>query len=111
MRLKLFTTVIALSFISAAADARVTGPDVSQGTATTIRGSAHIERGAEGTYIELANPDGGRRVFGYISFSDEPTFPGVMELNGRNLEISGVMVLSGRAMIVLTDPDQLRVSG
>ncbi|HET7084724.1 MAG TPA: hypothetical protein VFI23_08145 [Rhizomicrobium sp.] len=83
----------------------------SQGTLAVVRGIAHIERRALGTYIELENPALTRDVAGYIAFGNEGTFPGLYELDGRNVEISGIVVLDGRALIPMEDPDQLRVAG
>jgi hypothetical protein len=109
MRFKLIA-VLALACLPMAAQARVTGAMVAQGSIATVNGIAHIMRGGEGTYIMLENPDAARSVGGFIAFGDEPTFPGLEALNGRAVEISGVIVLDGAATIILTDPDQLRVA-
>ena len=110
MRFKLLTLIVVASCLPAAAQSL--GPrlqSVVQGNGVTVGGRAHIFRGAEGTYIDIENPGLTRSISGFISFGNEPTFPGLSDLDGRNVEISGVVYLDGRAIILMNDPDQLRV--
>jgi hypothetical protein len=110
MYLKLSAVILILSSLPAAA--QDVGPRLQQlvqGNAVTIGGRAHVQRGAEGTFIEIENPRLSRQIAGFISFGDEPTFPGLSQIDGRNVEITGAVVMEGRAMIEMYDPNQLRV--
>lgn len=80
-----------------------------QGNAVTIGGRAHVLRAAQGTFIEVENSHLSRQVAGFISFGNEPTFPVLSQLDGRTVEITGTVVLDGRAVIEMNDPNQLRV--
>jgi hypothetical protein len=107
---KLSAVILILSSLPAAA--QDVGPRLQQlvqGNAVTISGRAHVQRDAEGTFIEIGNPGLSRQVAGFISFSNEPTFPGLSRIDGRNVEITGAVVVDGRAMIDMYDPNQLRV--
>jgi len=110
MHRKFSAIILILSCLPAAAED--VGPRLQQlvqGKAVTIGGRAHVKRGAEGTFIEIENPGLSRQIAGFISFGDEPTFPGLSRVDGRNVEITGAVVMDGRAMIVMYDPNQLRV--
>ena len=107
---KLSAVILILSSLPAAA--QDLGPRLQQlvqGSALTIGGRAHVQRGAEGTFIEIENPRLSRQIAGFISFGDEPSFPGLSRIDGRNVEITGAVVMNGRAMIEMYDPNQLRV--
>jgi hypothetical protein len=107
---KLSVIIFAISSLPVAA--QDFGPRLQQlvqGNALTIGGRAHVQRGAEGTFIEIENPRLSRRIAGFISFGDEPSFPGLSRIDGRNVEITGAVVMNGRAMIEMYDPNQLRV--
>jgi hypothetical protein len=113
-----FTLAIALlisSLISSClcAAAQPSSPHLrtSQGYFAVVRGRAHVEEGALGTYIEVDRPGATRAVAGYIPFGNESTFPLLAEIEGRTIEIGGVVVLDGRALIVLSDPNQLALVG
>jgi hypothetical protein len=111
MRFKLLAFFVVASCLPAAAQSL--GPQlqsVVQGSGVTVGGRAHVYRGAQGTYINIENPGLARSIAGFISFDDEPTFPGLSGLDGRNVEITGAVVLDGRALILMNDPDQLRVT-
>ena len=101
MRLKLVAALLALSSIPATAADRSA---IVQGTGATVTGFAHVHRGAEGTYIELENSGQARSIAGFIAFRNEGTFPGVMELNGRRVQLTGMVVLYGRPSIILSAP-------
>jgi len=110
MHRKFSAIILILSCLPAAAED--VGPRLQQlvqGKAVTIGGRAHVKRGAEGTFIEIENPGLSRQIAGFISFGDEPTLPGLSRVDGRNVEITGAVVMDGRAMIVMYDPNQLRV--
>jgi hypothetical protein len=107
---KLSAVILILSSLPAAA--QDVGPRLQQlvqGDAVTIGGRAHVQRGAEGTFIEIENSRLSRQIAGFISFGDEPSFPGLSGIDGRNVEITGAVVMNGRAMIEMYDPNQLRV--
>ena len=106
MRLKALAVLLALSCIPAAAADR---DAITQGAGATVTGFAHVHRGAEGTYIELENSNYARAIAGFIAFRNEGTFPGVMALNGRRVQITGMVALYGRPMIGLNDPGQLQL--
>jgi len=112
MRHKLIAVLLMLSCLPAAA--QEFGPrlqHLTQGNGVTIGGRAHIERRAEGTSINIENPNLSLQVWGFIAFGNQTTFPGLYELDGRNVEITGILVMNGRAMIQMNDPRQLRVKG
>jgi hypothetical protein len=110
MRFKLFTLIVVASSLPAAAQSL--GPrlqSVVQGNGVTVGGRAHVYRGAEGTFINIENPGLTRSISGFISFGDEPTFPGLSDIDGHGVEITGPVILDGRALILMNDPHQLRV--
>ena len=107
---KLSAVILVLSSLPAVA--QDVGPRLQhliQGNAVTVGGRAHVQRGAQGTYIEIENPGLSRQIAGFISFGDEPTFPDLARIDGRNVEITGAVVMDGRATIEMYDPNQLRV--
>src|SRR5476649_2809283 len=78
MHRKFSTIILILSCLPAAAqDGGPRLQQLVQGKAVTIVGRAHVQRGAEGTFIEIENPGLSRQIAGFISFGDEPTFPGL----------------------------------
>jgi hypothetical protein len=109
MRFKLVAFVFVASCLPTmtAPLAAMAAPLAPQGNFTVVEGRAHIEQGAQGTYVRLERP--GSDITGFIPFGNLGTFPGLYELEGRKVAIQGVVVLDGEAMIVLTDPDQLSV--
>ena len=110
MRFELLTLImVGFSLPAAAQSLEPRLQSVVQGNGVTIGGRASVHRGAQGTYIDIENPALIRPVSGFVSFGNEPTFPGLSDLNGRNVQISGVVYSDGRALINLNDPDQLRV--
>jgi len=111
MRLKLLALMMVASCLPALAEPATPAQLVSQGSVTTIRGIAHIERTPQGTYITLENPYYAHTYAGFVAFGGDGAFPELFELEGRNVEISGVLVLDGRTYIAMTDPNQLRVMG
>ena len=111
MRLTLLALMMIVSGLPALAEPATPAQLVSQGSVTTIRGIAHVERTPQGTYITLENPYYTRKYAGFVAFGGDGAFPELFELEGRNVEISGVLVLDGRIYISMTDPNQLRVMG
>ena len=110
MRLKILAALLALSSVPAALPAAAADRNaIVQGAGATVTGFARVHRGAEGTYIELENSNVARSIAGFIAFRNEGTFPGVMALNGKRVEMSGMVVLYGRPMIAINAPEQLRV--
>jgi hypothetical protein len=112
MHRKLSAMLLILSCLPAAA--QEFGPRLQQlvqGNGVTIEGRAHIQRRAEGTYIEIENPNLSLQIAGFIAFGNQATFPGLYDIDGRNVEITGIVVMDGRAMIQMNDRRQLRVRG
>ena len=75
-----------------------------QGYTTTVGGRAHIQKEADGTYIYFNGPG---FIAGVVPFDDKSTFPGLNQLDGREVQITGV--INGEQRITLTDPDQIEV--
>ena len=110
MRLQILPILLTLSCIPAAIPATAADRNaIVQGAGATVTGFARVHRGAEGTYIELENSNYARAIAGFIAFRNEGTFPGVMALNGRRVQITGMVALYGRPMISLNAPEQLQV--
>lgn len=110
MHRTLFAMLLILSCFPAAA--QEFGPHLQrlvQGNGVTIEGRAHIHRRAEGTYIEIENPSLSLQVAGFVTFGNQPTFPELYDIDGRDVEITGVVVMDGHALIQMNDPRQLRV--
>lgn len=82
----------------------------AQGSGAIVTGRAHIWKAAQGTYILVDQAGSAPTVAGFIPFGDETSFRGVYDLEGRMVAMKGVIVWDGRAMIVLTDPNQLSLS-
>lgn len=104
MRFKLVAAILVASCLPA-----IAAPLAAQGSISAVRGRAHVEEGAEGTYIQIERPGATRSVAGFIPFGDESTFPGLSDLDGRTVQIAGVVGVDGQPLITLTDPDQLTV--
>jgi len=100
MRFKLVTLFFIASCLPALAEMPM------QGNAAIVSGTARIERGAQGTYVRI---DAGRgsSITGYIPSGDEGSFPGLADLDGRQVTMTGVVYWDGSAKITLTDPRQL----
>lgn len=112
MRCRLLAVFLILSTLPAAA--QNLGPRLQhlvQGNGVTIGGRAHVMRHAEGTYIEIENPNLARQVAGFVAFGNQSTFPGLYDIDGRDVEITGIVVMDGHALIQMNDPRQLRVKG
>ena len=103
MRFKLAPFVLIASCLPAMADHLP-----SQGNGVSVSGRAHITKGALGTYIDIDN--GGPSVTGYVPFGDGGAFPGLYDLDGRYVTVSGVVVWSGRRLIVMNNPAQLTLT-
>jgi hypothetical protein len=104
MRFELVAVMIVASCLPAIAT-----PPVPQGSISVVRGRAHVEEGAEGTYVKIDSPGATRPVTGFIPFGDKPTFPYLSEIEGRTVDMGGVVVVDGALYIVLTDPNQLAI--
>lgn len=110
--LPLILSALMSSCLGAAAQGDNLGPrlqSIVQGNGVTIGGRAHIQRGAEGTYIEIDNPDLKLNIAGFIPFGNQSGFPGLYALEGRDVQITGLVIMDGRAVIQMTNPHQLRV--
>ena len=75
-----------------------------QGSKITIGGRANVHPRAAGPVLLL-----GGSVVAMVPFDYKSNFPGLYQLDGRLVEITGVANLGG--MITLTDRDQLKVVG
>jgi len=109
MRHKLVALLILASCFPAMAEPVGVNMLPAQGSAAVVSGRARVERAAQGTYINIEGIRGLGAVAGFVAFGNEPTFPGLHDLDGRHVEIVGVVIRDGRAVIMLTAPDQLRV--
>src|SRR5690242_15431076 len=99
MRYKLSAILLILSCLPAAA--QDFGPllqHLVEGNGVTVGGRAHLERRAEGYYIDIDNPHLSLQVAGFIAFGNQSTFPGLYDIDGRDVEITGIVVMDGRAM-------------
>lgn len=106
MRFKLMALILAAASLPAVA--RADSPHLgAQGSIVGLRGVGHVWEGAEGTYIDIDMPNVGRKVVGFIPFGDKPTFPQLARADGHRIAVIGVVGLDGRAMITMTDRDQL----
>lgn len=109
MRFTLIISILVASCLPATAQLASPHLLTQQGCISVVRGRAHVEEGALGTYIVIENPSLSRSIVGYIPFGDEPTFPALSQVEGRTVEIGGVVVVDGRLLIVMTDPNQLTI--
>ena len=100
MRSKWLALIAALGCYSVSAHARPL-----QGTISTFSGRAHVVQKGDSTYVYLNGTSSGG---GVIPFGNKSSFPGLDQLDGRNVQITGVVNANGR--ITLTDPDQIRVA-
>jgi hypothetical protein len=110
MRRKLSAIFLILSCLSASA--QEFGPklqNLTQGSGITIGGRAHIIRAPQGTYIKIENPNLSLQVYGFVAFGNQPTFPGLYDIDGRDVELTGIIVMDGRAIIQMNDARQLRL--
>ena len=101
MRFKLLSLFLVATCLPAAAELP------TQGNSAIVSGTARIQRGAQGTYVQI---DAGRgmAVIGYIPYGNEGSFPGLDNLDGRQVTMTGVVYWDGAARITLTDPRQLQ---
>jgi hypothetical protein len=104
MQLKFVAIATLLFCLPAAAE------PLTQGNGATVSGRAHLERSPFGTYIHVERP-GSTPVAGFVSLGDGGAYPNLYELEGRTVAITGVVVWDGLPLIIMTDPDQLRVAG
>jgi hypothetical protein len=102
---------LATAFVSlpSAAEARLPGTLAAQGNAATVSGTARIERGPQGTTIAFENPYASRNLVGFVPFGNESTFGDLEALDGREVAITGIVVLDGQAKIIVTAPEQIMV--
>jgi len=82
----------------------------AQGNGAIVSGRAHVERGANGTYIRVEPGGGEPAVTGLIPFGNQSQYPDLAALEGRYVSISGVIIWDGRPMIIMTAPEQLAVA-
>lgn len=109
MRLRAVALIFFASCLPAVAQPLPPHLLAAQGYSSVVRGRAHIVEGAEGTYVKIESPGATRSVTGFIPFGDEPTFPYLPDIEGRTVDLAGVVVLDGGLYIVMTDPNQLAV--
>lgn len=100
MRVKMLVLIAALGSLSASAQAMPL-----QGYISTISGRAHVEEEADGTYVFLGNAGS---IAGFVPFDDRSTLPQLAQLDGRDVQITGVV--DGKLQITITDPDQIKVT-
>ena len=106
MKLKLLAAFLVLGTVPALA-----APVLSGGDDTVIRGRAHVEEGAFGTYVVLDRPGAATQVAGYVAHDNLSGFPDLYQLDGQRVQIHGVVSMYGMPLIQMTDPDQIEVIG
>ncbi len=84
-----------------------------EGAAATVVGRAHVRQEADGTYIYFGGPGSffqdAHAVAAVVPFDDKSTFPDIEQLDGRRVQITGVV--NGQRVMTLTDPEQIHVIG
>jgi len=110
MHLKLAAVMLTLSCFPSIA--QPSSPHLTaQGSVAVVRGVAHVQKGAQGTRINITAPGITRLIVGFIPFGNEPTFRNISDIEGRTVAIKGTVVIDGHYTIVLSDPDQLAIVG
>src|ERR1700761_2182592 len=99
MRFKFLVFIAALGCVPAAAQAMP-----AEGNETTRAGRAHVQKEADGTYLYFG---GQGSIAAMVPFDDKSTFPGLYRLEGREVQITGVV--NGDRVITLTDPEQIKL--
>jgi hypothetical protein len=107
MKLSLLAASLVLMTVPALAQPQVLG----NGDGTVVEGTAHIENGAFGPYVVLERPDSATPVAAYVAFGDRAQFPDFDQLEGRRVQVHGVVSMYGMPLIQMTSADQLRVIG
>src|ERR1700761_5821539 len=97
MKVRLLAAAAILSSVSVSAYAIPT-----EGEAATVGGRVHVERQGDVTYLFFPGP-----VAGVVPWGFHSTFPNLDRLDGRDVEITGVV--DEQQWITLTDPDQIKV--
>jgi hypothetical protein len=105
-KLSLLAAFLVLTTVPAMATPVLTGGD-----GTTIKGLAHVEEGAFGTYVVLDRPGAATPVAGYVAFGNKFGFPDLYQLDGREVQIHGVVSMYGMPLIQMTTPEQLEIVG
>lgn len=83
-----------------------------QGQNVVVEGVADVTEadGLPGLYVHLSTPDTHVPFVGYIATNNEDHFADPHGLNGKTVEISGVVETDGSVpMIRLTSPGQIKV--
>lgn len=75
------------------------------GSPATIEGRAHIQKQGDGTYVYVGHD---KSVAGFVPFQDTSTFPDLNKLEGRDIQISGVV--NDKQQITLTRPGQIKIN-
>lgn len=110
MRFKLAMIILAASCAPVAAQPFGPHSMPVQGGTAIVTGQAHVEKGALGTFIKIDRP-GSLQIYGFVPFGGEHAFPELADLDGRRVAIAGVVAMDGKALITMTDPDQLAIAG
>ena len=102
------------SLAAAAADHPLTPQQAlgQRGQNIVVEGRASITDalGLPGIFIRLTGPGSNVPFIGYIETSNQAQFPNPRELEGRTVEMSGVVETSGSIpMIRLTSADQIKI--
>jgi hypothetical protein len=81
----------------------------AQGNMAVVSGRAHVQQGSYGTYIHIERSGTAPAVTGLIPFGNQSQYPDLADLEGRYVSIMGVIIWDGRALIIMTAPEQLAV--
>lgn len=109
-KLLALAALLALSAVPALAQP-YPGQIVTGGDDTIVAGRAHVYETPAGTYIVIQTPSAVGQVAGLVPWMDRSTFPELAGLDGRVVQIHGVVGMDGFPLITMTDPDQLEVIG
>jgi hypothetical protein len=109
MRLKLATLIFVASCLPALAQPGLSHRFPAQGSAAVVEGRAYVERGAQGTYIHVDDPRLNSPVTGFVPFGSQSR--DLWALDGRRVQMAGVLFWDGRPKIVISDPRQLMITG
>ena len=85
----------------------------NQGQSVTVEGVASLSDAhgmPPGLFIRLSTTGPGAAFAGYISKEDQTKFPGLGDLRGRVIAMTGVVETTSTIPIIrLTTPDQIRI--
>lgn len=110
MSVKLLATLSVLASLLTSLPAMALPPPnqiLGGGENTFVSGRAHVFEDALGTFIFVERPAASvSTVAGFIPFGSENNYPDPEDIDGRMVQINGVVGMFGLPRITMTDPDQ-----